>query len=435
MQTLLKGARVFIGNGFKLSDVLIEDGRIVSISEGQYSSCADGMHGVCVYDLTDKYIFPGLVDVHVHFREPGFSYKETIETGSKAAAAGGYTDVCTMPNLDPVPDSPETLQVELDAIKKDAVINVYPYGSITRQEKGGELSDMDGIAGSVIAFSDDGRGVASAEMMEEAMQKAKSLGKIIAAHCEDMTCIGGSRIHNGRTAATLGIKGISSESEWKMVERDVELAEKTGCSYHVCHVSTKESVEIIRRAKAHGVDVTCETAPHYLILNENEIIEKILAGYSPALLGKYKMNPPLRTTVDSDAVFEGLKDGTIDMIATDHAPHSDEEKALGLMSGPMGVVGLECAFPVLYTELVRKGKIRLEDLVRLMSTAPAERFGIECGIEVGKKAKLCVFDTEEMFTIDPSKFASKGRYTPFEGKKVFGKCLMTICGDIVYTSK
>ena len=432
MQTLLKGAHVFIGNGFKLSNVLIEDGRIVSITEGQLSSCSDKENDVCVYDLTDKYIFPGLVDVHVHFREPGFSYKETIETGSKAAAAGGYTDVCTMPNLDPVPDSPEKLKAELDAIEKDAVINVYPYGSITRQEKGEKLADLEGLAGSVIAFSDDGRGVASGDMMEESMLKAKQLGRIIAAHCEDLSVIGGSRIHDGRTAATLGIKGITSESEWKMIERDLKLAEKTGCRYHVCHVSTKESVELIRQAKARGVDVTCETAPHYLLLNENEITEKILTGSSPADLGRYKMNPPLRETADMDAVLEGLLDGTIDMIATDHAPHSDEEKALGLMTGPMGVVGLECAFPVLYTQLVKKGILSLEELVRRMSVAPAARFGIECGIEEGCSAKMCVYDLAESYVIDPAKFASKGRYTPFEGKNVYGRCIMTICGDTVY---
>ena len=431
MQTLLKGARVYIGDGFMLSDILIEDGRIVSITDGQSSSCAND---VCVYDLTGKYIIPGLVDVHVHFREPGFSYKETIATGSEAAAAGGYTDVCTMPNLDPVPDSPANLEAEIGLIKKDAVINVHPYGSITEGEKGAELSDLEGMADSVIAFSDDGRGVASAGLMEEAMKRAKALGRIIAAHCEDMSVIGGSRIHAGRAAAMLGIKGITSESEWKMIERDVALAEKTGCSYHVCHVSTKESVEIIRQAKARGVDVTCETAPHYLLLNENEICDRLLSGSSPADLGRYKMNPPLRDVSDMNAVLEGLIDGTIDMIATDHAPHSDAEKAMGLMSGPMGVVGLECAFPILYTELVKKDVLSLEKLIKLMSTAPADRFGIESGIARGRMARLCVYDLNEKYVIDPSAFRSKGRYTPFKGYTVYGKCLMTVCGDVIYNS-
>ena len=442
MQILLKGARIFIGGGFRNSDILIEDGRIVSISDEHASSCPfgenctggnSGSNGVSMYNLTGKYIFPGFVDVHVHFREPGFSYKETIETGSRAAAAGGYTDVCAMPNLNPVPDSAETLREELEAIDRSALIRVYPYGSITKEEKGGELSDLEDMAGNVIAFSDDGRGVASEELMLKAMRRSKDLNKLIAAHCEDMSCIGGSRFNAGRLSIIFGMKGISSESEWKMIERDIRLARETGCSYHVCHVSTKESIELIRKAKAEGVDITCETAPHYLLLNEEIICDSILQdGISPALLGKYKMNPPLRTQEDMEAVRAGLLDGTIDMIATDHAPHSDEEKARGLISGPMGVVGLECAFPVLYTELVRKEIITLKELVRLMTLAPAGRFGIECGIEVGNEAKLCVYDLDEQYTVDPSTFRSKGRYTPFEGCKVFGRCLMTICGDEVY---
>lgn len=442
MQILLKGARVFIGGRFRNSDILIEDGRIVSISDEHASSCPfgedcfsenSGSNGVSVYNLTGKYIFPGFVDVHVHFREPGFSYKETIESGSRAAAAGGYTDVCTMPNLKPVPDSAKTLSEELEAINKSSLIKVYPYGSITKEEKGEELSDFEGMAKDVIAFSDDGRGVASGEMMLKAMKRSKDLNKLIAAHCEDMSCIGGSRFNAGSVSVIFGMKGISSESEWKMIERDIRLARETGCSYHVCHVSTKESVELIRRAKAEGVDITCETAPHYLLLNDAIICDSILKdGISPALLGKYKMNPPLRAPEDMEAVRTGLLDGTIDMIATDHAPHSDEEKALGLISGPMGVVGLECAFPVLYTEMVKKEILTLEELVRLMTLAPAKRFGIECGIEVGNEAKLCVYDLDDQYTVDPSKFRSKGRYTPFEGWNVFGRCLLTVCGDEVY---
>ena len=431
MQTLLKGARVFIENGFKTADVLIEDGRIVSVSEGHPSSCATD---ACVYDLTGKYVFPGFVDVHVHFREPGFSYKETIKTGSQAAAAGGYTDVCTMPNLDPVPDSAEHLAVQEDLIAKAGIINVYPYGSITESEQGLVLSKMDETAGRVIAFSDDGKGVADGSLMREAMLKAKSLGKLIAAHCEDMTCIGGSRIHAGKVADMLGIRGISSESEWKMIERDVQLAEETGCAYHVCHISTAESVDIIRRAKRKGVDVTCETAPHYLTLSEDDIVARLESGESPMNLGRFKMNPPLRRREDVMALIEGLIDGTVDMIATDHAPHSDEEKERGLISAPMGVVGLECAFPILYSKLVKNNIIGLERLVELMTTAPAKRFGIECGIEAGRTAKLTVYDLHERYVIDPYAFKSKGRYTPFMGDMVSGRCLMTVCRDIVYDS-
>ena len=428
MQTLLKNAYVYIGNGFRLSDILVEDGRIASVGNGRSYSCAED---ACVYDLTGRYIFPGFVDVHVHFREPGFSYKETIRTGSMAAAAGGYTDVCTMPNLDPVPDCAANLKAETDAIAQDAVVNVYPYGSITRGEKGLELSDLEEIAGDVIAFSDDGKGLESDTLMLEAMKRAGNLDRLIAAHCEDMSCIEGSRVNKGKVAKRLGITGITSESEWRMIERDIDLAAEAGCRYHVCHVSTAESLDIIRRAKEKGIDVTCETAPHYILLSDADI-DRALDSESPSRLGRFKMNPPLRSVNDRKAVLEALLDGTIDMIATDHAPHSDEEKAGGIMLGPMGVVGLECAFPVLYSELVKKDIMDLAELVRLMSIAPASRFGIECGIETGRTAKLCVYDLDEQYRIDPSTFRSKGRYTPFEGKTVYGRCLITICGDHVY---
>ncbi|MCR5767963.1 MAG: dihydroorotase [Lachnospiraceae bacterium] len=438
MQTLLKGARVYTGSRFEPADVLIEDGRIVSVSDGHSSSRAlevdevDKANDVCVYDLSGKYIFPGFVDVHVHFREPGFSHKETIKTGSEAAAAGGYTDVCTMPNLDPVPDSSEHLAIEEKAIANAGLINVYPYGSITVAEQGSALSQMEEIAGRVIAFSDDGKGIPDTELIREAMLRSKELGKLIAEHCEDMTCIGGSRIHAGRVANMLGIKGITSQSEWKMIERDVRIAEETGCAYHVCHISTAESVDIIRKAKARGVNVTCETAPHYLTMCEEDILVKLENGESPVNLGRYKMNPPLRSRSDMEALLEGLADGTIDMIATDHAPHAEEEKARGLMAGLMGVVGLECAFPVLYTRLVKNDVISLEKLVDLMTFAPARRFGIECGIEAGACAKLCVYDLDEKYVIDPLKFRSKGRFTPFDGWEVYGKCIMTICKDMVF---
>lgn len=357
-------------------------------------------------------IVPGLCDVHVHFREPGFSYKETIASGSAAAAHGGYTAVCTMPNLDPVPDSAEYLQVQLDAIKRGAAIKVLPYGAITVGEKGEKLADMEAISDKVCAFSDDGKGVQNDEMMREAMTAAKRLGKIIAAHCEDNSLLFGGYIHDGEYARMHGHRGISSESEYKQIERDLRLAEETGCAYHVCHISTKESVELIRQAKAHGVDVTCETAPHYLVLCDEDMQED----------GRFKMNPPLRSREDKEALIEGIKDGTIDMIATDHAPHSAEEKGRGLEKSLMGVVGLETAFPVLYTELVMKNIITLDRLVELMSFKPKERFGIDTNND------FAVFDISEAYKIDPEDFLSMGRATPFAGREVFGRCLLTVHG-------
>lgn len=357
-------------------------------------------------------IVPGLCDVHVHFREPGFSYKETIASGSAAAAHGGYTAVCTMPNLSPVPDCAEHLKAQLDAIDKSAVIKVIPYGAITVGEKGEELSDMESMADNVCAFSDDGRGVQNDGMMREAMAKAKRLGKIIAAHCEDNSLLFGGYIHDGEYAKAHGHRGISSESEYRQIERDLRLAEETGCAYHVCHISTKESVELIRQAKARGVDVTSETAPHYLVLCDEDMQED----------GRFKMNPPLRSREDKQALIEGIKDGTIDMIATDHAPHSAEEKGRGLEKSLMGVVGLETAFPVLYTELVRKNIITLERLVELMSFKPKERFGIDTGCD------FAVFGIDEPYKTDPNEFLSIGRATPFAGREVFGRCLLTVHG-------
>lgn len=357
-------------------------------------------------------IVPGLCDVHVHFREPGFSYKETIASGSAAAAHGGYTAVCTMPNLSPVPDCAEHLKAQLDAIDKSAVIEVIPYGAITVGEKGEELSDMESMADNVCAFSDDGRGVQNDGMMREAMAKAKRLGKIIAAHCEDNSLLFGGYIHDGEYAKAHGHRGISSESEYRQIERDLRLAEETGCAYHVCHISTKESVELIRQAKARGVDVTSETAPHYLVLCDEDMQED----------GRFKMNPPLRSREDKQALIEGIKDGTIDMIATDHAPHSAEEKGRGLEKSLMGVVGLETAFPVLYTELVKKNIITLERLVELMSIKPKERFGIDTGCD------FAVFGIDEPYKTDPNEFLSMGRATPFAGREVFGRCLLTVHG-------
>lgn len=365
-------------------------------------------------------IVPGLCDVHVHFREPGFSYKETIASGSAAAAHGGYTAVCTMPNLDPVPDSAEHLQVQLDAIKRGAAIKVLPYGAITVGEKGEKLADMEAMSDKVCAFSDDGKGVQNDEMMREAMTAAKRLGKIIAAHCEDNSLLFGGYIHDGEYARMHGHRGISSASEYKQIERDLRLAEETGCAYHVCHISTKESVELIRQAKAHGVNVTCETAPHYLVLCDEDMQED----------GRFKMNPPLRSREDKQALIEGIKDGTIDMIATDHAPHSTEEKGRGLEKSLMGVVGLETAFPVLYTELVMKNIITLDRLVELMSFKPKERFGIDTNND------FAVFDISEAYKIDPENFLSMGRATPFAGREVFGRCLLTVHnGKVVYKAE
>lgn len=365
-------------------------------------------------------IVPGLCDVHVHFREPGFSYKETIASGSAAAAHGGYTAVCTMPNLDPVPDSAEHLQVQLDAIKRGAAIKVLPYGAITVGEKGERLADMEAMSDKVCAFSDDGKGVQNDEMMREAMTAAKRLGKIIAAHCEDNSLLFGGYIHDGEYAKAHGHRGISSASEYKQIERDLRLAEETGCAYHVCHISTKESVELIRQAKARGVDVTCETAPHYLVLCDEDMQED----------GRFKMNPPLRSLEDKQALIEGIKDGTIDMIATDHAPHSAEEKGRGLEKSLMGIVGLETAFPVLYTELVMKNIITLDRLVELMSFKPKERFGIDINND------FAVFDISEAYKIDPEDFLSMGRATPFAGREVFGRCLLTVHnGKVVYKAE
>ena len=347
------------------------------------------------------YVFPGFCDVHVHFREPGFSYKETILTGTRSAARGGFTDVCTMPNLDPVPDSAEHLNAQLDLIRRDAIIKVHPYGAITRG---------DALAPNVIAFSDDGKGVQDEEMMRAAMKKARSLGKIIAAHCEDETLLKGGYIHDGEYAALKGHRGICSESEWRQIERDLRLAADTGCAYHICHISCKESVDIIKKAKAAGIDVTCETAPHYLLLDESALAED----------GKYKMNPPLRSARDREALTEGLCDGTIDMIATDHAPHSREEKSLGLMKSAFGIVGLETAFPALYTGLVKTGIITLEKLVGIMAVNPRKRFGIPFS------GDYTVWDLEEREKVDPERFATKGRSTPFEGMELYGTCYLTV---------
>lgn len=367
--------------------------------------------GASVYNSSQYMIFPGFCDVHVHLRQPGFSYKETIKTGTQASAHGGYTTVFSMPNLKPVPDSAEHLKEQLDIIKKDAVINVLPYGAITVGQNGEELSDMEGMAKDVIAFSDDGRGVQSEEMMKEAMLRAKALGKIIVAHCEDNSLLHGGYVHDGVYASKHSHRGICSESEWKPIKRDLELCRQTGCAYHVCHISCKESVELIRQAKAQGIDVTCETGPHYLILTDEDLKED----------GRFKMNPPLRSKEDRQALIEGVLDGTIDMIATDHAPHSQEEKSRGLEKSAFGIVGIETAFQLLYTHLVKKNIISLERLVELLAVNPRKRFGLEYD------NSFTVWDLDKNTVINPSDFLSMGKATPFEGEEVFGECELTVC--------
>ena len=358
----------------------------------------------------EVFVFPGFCDVHVHFRQPGFSYKETIASGSRAAARGGYTDVCAMPNLNPVPDTPEHLRMEQELIDRDAVIGVHPYGAITLEEKGETLVDMPALAPNICAFSDDGRGVQSSDMMRTAMTQAKQLGKIIAAHCEVNELVRGGVIHDGVYAREHGHKGICSESEWQQIERDIALAKETGCAYHVCHISTKESVELIRQAKADGVNITCETGPHYLVYCDEDLQED----------GRFKMNPPLRSRADMEALIAGIVDGTIDMIATDHAPHSAEEKSKGLDGSSMGVVGLETAFAALYTHLVRPGIVSLARLVELFSVNARNRFDLPAGDD------FTVWDLDRAYTVDPEEFLSMGRATPFAGDTLYGRCLMTV---------
>ena len=389
-----------LGSGFV-------DGIGISISKSDFSTI----------DFSRCVVFPGFCDVHVHFREPGFFYKETIASGSLASAKGGYTAVCTMPNLNPVPDSVEHLKIQKDIIETSACIHVYPYGSITLGEKGEELSDLNGMAPDVIGFSDDGRGVQSDDMMREAMKKAKELNKPIVAHCEVNELLRGGYIHDGDYAKEHGHRGICSESEWAQIARDIELVKEIGVKYHVCHISTKESVDIIRKAKAEGVDITCETGPHYLVMDDSMLQED----------GRFKMNPPLRSKEDRDALIEGIIDGTIDMIATDHAPHSAEEKSKGLENSAFGVVGIETAFPIMYTYLVKTGIITMDRLVELMVINPRKRFDIPLGCDYS------IWDIEEEYTIDPAEFVSLGKATPFEGWKVNGRCLATVCdGKIVY---
>ncbi|HKL73689.1 MAG TPA: dihydroorotase [Clostridia bacterium] len=413
MNYTLKGVQLFLNEKFKKYDLLISNGIIEGVvpSPNNKGCSFESKENGCI-------VTPGLIDVHVHLREPGFFYKEGILSGTKAAARGGYTSICAMPNLAPVPDTLENLKIQTDLIAANAQINVYPYGAITMGQMGEDLSDMEKLSSKVVAFSDDGRGVQSSEIMKVAMLKAKSLGKIIVAHCEDNSLIAGGYIHDGQYAKKNFHKGISSASEYKQVERDLQLVKETSCAYHICHISTKESVELVRRAKSEGLDVTCETAPHYLLLDDTNLKED----------GNFKMNPPLRSEADRQALIEGIIDGTIDMIATDHAPHTKEEKSKGLRDSLMGIVGLETAFPLLYTELVKKGIISLEKLIMLMHTNPSRRFKIGKEIIVGQKADIAVFDLGKKYIINPDNFLSKGRSTPFAGYEVYGESILTIVG-------
>lgn len=411
---LLKNAQVFYDGKLITADVQISDGMLHFIDK------APAGIAPLSFDFSEKVIFPTFVDVHVHLREPGFSYKETIASGTRACAHGGYGDVCSMPNLNPVPDSLEHLNVQRAVIERDACVRVHPYGSITVGQMGQQLADMEAMADYVVAFSDDGRGVQSDEMMAAAMQKAKALDKLIVAHCEVNDLLRGGYIHDGRYAKAHGHRGICSESEWKQIERDLKLAGEIGCGYHVCHISTKESVDLIRKAKASGIDVTCETGPHYLTLCEDDLQED----------GRFKMNPPLRSAADREALIEGILDGTIDMVATDHAPHSAEEKSKGLEKSAMGIVGIETAFPVLYTHLVKKGIISLEKLIPLLTTNAMKRFKIGRPMEQGN---FTVWDMNERFTVDPDRFLSMGRATPYAGTTLQGVCEMTVVdGEIAY---
>ena len=417
---LLKGGLVAASDGIRTRDILVRDGKVAAIGPG-----LDAPEEATVVEMGGLLLTQSFADIHVHFREPGFTAKETIATGSAAAARGGYGVVCAMPNLDPVPDTPEHLAVEQAAIDRDAVIDVLPYCAITKGRKGFELVDIPALKDRCVAFSDDGSGVQDEAVMRRAMETAAREDVIIAAHCEDNALLRGGYIHDGRYAASHGHRGICSESEWGQIARDLALAEETGCRYHVCHISTRESVTLIRAAKARGIRVTCETGPHYLTLCEDDLRED----------GRFKMNPPLRSAADREALIEGLADGTIDAIATDHAPHTAEEKGRGLKGSAMGIVGLETAFPVLYTKLVQTGRIAPERLLDAMTTAPRRIFRIGGGLAEGAPADLVAIDLEHPFTIDPRRFASKGKATPFEGWRVWGRVLLNLKnGEPVYNN-
>lgn len=419
MKLLLQGGQVYDQGTFVPMDIEVTDG-VITARGASISPSADIDRTI---DLRGLHVFPGFVDVHVHLREPGFSYKETIASGTRACARGGYTTVCAMPNLQPAPDSDEHLKVQEDIIARDACIRVLPYGTITEGQKGeGTLTDMALLASRVCGFSDDGRGVKERATMRQAMLNCKAADSIIAAHCEDMSLIpSGGAIHEGAYARAHGMPGIPSESEWGPIRRDLELVQETGCRYHVCHVSARESVELIRQAKAQGINVTCETGPHYLLMCQDDLRDE----------GRFKMNPPLRDKADQQALLAGFLDGTIDIIATDHAPHSAEEKSRGLARSAMGVVGIETCFPLLYTHLVKTGKVPLQRLVESLTDAPRRRFRLKGGLHVGDRAEITVFDLDAKGKVDPTEFLSMGHATPFEGWPIEAACRLTISGDTI----
>ncbi len=423
MSMIIKGATCFVGGEFRVCDIRVAQGKIVAIESQIEPTPSDEV--ICG---EGQYLLPGLVDVHVHLREPGFERKETIKSGTAAAARGGVTTLFSMPNLSPVPDSVENLGVQLSAIKRDASVKVIPYASITLGQKGaGELVDFEALAPAVCGFSDDGRGVQSDELMLRAMQAAKSVGRPIVAHCEVNSLLEGGYIHKGDYCERNGHKGICSESEWAQVERDLSLVESADCQYHICHISTKESVCLLREAKAKGLKVSGETAPHYLLLTDEDLEEN----------GRFKMNPPLRSAADQMELLSGVLDGTIECIATDHAPHTLDEKSRGLSHSAFGIVGIECSFALMYTYLVRRGVISLEKLIELMSLNARRLFGLESGeIEVGATADLVMFDLETKYTINPDDFLSMGSATPFEGWEVYGKTTLTLVeGKVAYRDK
>lgn len=418
---LLKGGTVVRNGLIERADVYVVDGKIARVAADIQPAEGDK-----IYDCTGLTIMSGLVDLHVHLREPGFSSKETIATGTAAAAHGGFTTVCSMPNLAPAPDTMENLQQQLDIIERDAVIKVLPYATITRKRAGDELVNFAELKPYVAGFSDDGTGVQTEEVMRQAMVEAAKTDTIIAAHCEVDELLRGGYIHDGEYAAKNGHRGICSESEWKQVERDIELAAEAGCRYHVCHISTKQTVELIRQAKARGVKITCETGPHYLTMCDMDLKEE----------GRFKMNPPIRSAEDRDALIAGLQDGTIDVVATDHAPHTAEEKSRGLERSAMGVVGIETSFAVIYTKLVKTGIISLEKAVEVLAEAPRKIFNLGGGLKEGEAADIAVFDLEKEFTVDPDTFLSKGRSTPFEGWQLQGECCLTLVdGRVAYERK
>ena len=418
---LLKGGTVVRNGLIERADVYVVDGKIVRVAADIQPAEGDK-----IYDCTGLTIMSGLVDLHVHLREPGFSSKETIATGTAAAAHGGFTTVCSMPNLAPAPDTMENLQQQLDIIERDAVIKVLPYATITRKRAGDELVNFAELKPYVAGFSDDGTGVQTEEVMRQAMVEAAKTDTIIAAHCEVDELLRGGYIHDGEYAAKNGHRGICSESEWKQVERDIELAAEAGCRYHVCHISTKQTVELIRQAKARGVKITCETGPHYLTMCDMDLKEE----------GRFKMNPPIRSAEDRDALIAGLQDGTIDVVATDHAPHTAEEKSRGLERSAMGVVGIETSFAVIYTKLVKAGIISLEKAVEVLAETPRKIFNLGGGLKEGEAADIAVFDLEKEFTVDPDTFLSKGRSTPFEGWQLQGECCLTLVdGRVAYERK